>query len=105
MKERKLGSNQKVAAAKAGLSERSARRIDKGTLSTSPNPQRHWRTRQDPLIDVWQSEVVPLLEANPELSPITLLEYLDDNYPGRFGNSIHRTLTVNGNLKLTPFSP
>ena len=92
MKERKLGFNQKVAAVKAGLSERSARRVDRGTLSTSPTPRRHWRTRQDPLIDVWQSEVVPLLEANPELSPITLLEYLDDNYPGRFGNSIHRTL-------------
>ena len=92
MNKRKQGCTQKVAAAKAGLSERSARRIDKGTVTTSPNPRRHWRTREDPLIDVWQSEIVPLLEANPGLSPITLLEYLDDNYPGRFGNAIHRTL-------------
>lgn len=92
MSKRKQGHNQKVAAAKAGVSERSARRIDNGALSTSPHPRRHWRTREDPLIDVWQSEIVPLLEDNPELLPMTLLEYLDDNYPGRFGNTIQRTL-------------
>ena len=45
-----------------------------------------------PLIDVWQDELVPLLEANPELLPVTLLEYLDDKYPGRFSHCIHRTL-------------
>lgn len=92
MNERKQGHTQPVAAAKAGVSERSARRIDAGTLSLSPKPRRHWRTRPDPLLDVWQSELVPLLEANPELLPMTLLEYLDDNYPGRFGQPIHRTL-------------
>lgn len=92
MNERKSGHTQCVAAAKAGVSERSARRIDKGEVTSSPKSRRHWRTRQDPLIDVWQSELVPLLEANPALLPMTLLEYLDDNYPGRFGNSIHRTL-------------
>lgn len=92
MNERKQGCHQATAAAKAGLSERSARRIDKGELTTSPNARRHWRTREDPLRDVWQSELVPLLEANPGLLPMTLLEYLDDNYPGRFGHSIQRTL-------------
>lgn len=92
MKERKQGCTQEVAAAKAGLSERSARRIDQGQLSVFPKPQRHWRTREDPLIDVWQDELVPLLEANPELLPVTLLEYLDDKYPGRFSHCIHRTL-------------
>lgn len=92
MKKRKLGQSQSVSAAKAGVSERSARRIDKGELTPQPKPRRHWRTRQDPLIDVWESELVPMLELNPELLPMTLLEYLDDNYPGRFGQSIHRTL-------------
>ena len=92
MKQRKGGSSQLVAAAKAGLSERSARRIDQGDLTASPPARRHWRTRKDPLEPVWASELVPLLEKNPGLLPMTLLEYLDDNYPGRFGQTIHRTL-------------
>lgn len=92
MTERKEGYTQCTAAAKAGISERSARRIDKGALETTPNPKRHWRTRNDPLSAVWESTLVPLLEANPALQPITLLEYLDDHYPGQFDSTILRTL-------------
>lgn len=38
MDERKLGKTQVVAAAKTGLSEHSARRIDHSELTTGPNP-------------------------------------------------------------------
>ncbi len=92
MDERKHGRTQLVAGAKAALSERTARRIDKGELTSFPNPRRTWRTRKDPLAAVWDSELVPLLEADSQLLPATLLEYLCDNYSDRFDNSIQRTL-------------
>ena len=76
MKQRKQGQTQVVAAAKAGLSERSARRIDHGELTPQPRLKRHWRTREDPLADVWQRILVPMLEQNPSLLPMTLFEYL-----------------------------
>lgn len=92
MDERKQGRLQKAAAAKASLSERSARRIDKGELTPAPQPKRNYRTRKDPLAGVWNEELVPLLEDDAELLPATLLDYLCDNYPGRFDNTIQRTL-------------
>jgi len=45
---------QAVAAAKAGISERSARRIEKDPrLPSQKKRERHWRTRADPLKAVW----------------------------------------------------
>lgn len=92
MDERKQGRAQVAAAAKASLSERSGRRIDKGELTPTPQPKRNYRTRTDPLFGVWAAELVPLLEGDSELLPATLLDYLCDNYPDRFDNSIQRTL-------------
>lgn len=90
MQHRKQGHSQAIAAAKTGISERSGRRIEKS--ERSPPKPRHWRTRADPLEEVWDSELVPLLEREPSLTGTTLLEYLDDNYPGRFQQSHLRTL-------------
>lgn len=81
-----------AAAAKAALAERTARRIDVGQLSTEVGKKRHWRTREDPLADVWDEELAPLLDKNPALLPATLFEFLCDNYPGRYDNKILRTL-------------
>ena len=45
---------QVAAAAKAGISERSARRIEARATRCRRNAQpRHWRTREDPLAEVW----------------------------------------------------
>ena len=85
------GHTQTQSAAKAGISERSARRIDQGNY-TSQSSKRTWRTREDPLESVWNSVLVPLLEANPVLSPITLFDFLCDHYPGQFDETIRRTL-------------
>jgi transposase InsO family protein len=92
MNERNEGQTQTTAAAKAGVSERTGRRIDTGELSTQSKPRRQWSTRKDPLAGIWQEVLVPLLEVNPELLPLTLLEYLDDNYPHRYDETILRTL-------------
>lgn len=79
MNERKEGRSQIASAAKAAISERTARRIDTGELSTEVAPRRYWRTRKDPLEEVWSQELVPLLEENPALLPATLFELLEES--------------------------
>ena len=53
--------------------------------------ERHWRTRKDPFAEVWDSEVVPLLEKQPALDATTLFEDLQDHHQGKFGNGKKRT--------------
>jgi len=83
---------QVAAAAKAGISERSAQRIELCETLPSQREVRAWRTRSDPLAPVWDSEVVPLLEADAALNAVTLLEELQRRYPGSYGGAILRTL-------------
>jgi len=90
MKHNNNGDTQEQASAKAGISERSGRRIDCGILPQRKEP-RHWRTRKDPFVEVWDSEIIPLLKKTPELAPTTLFEDLQDRYPGRFPNKHKRT--------------
>ena len=91
MKIRK-NKSQELAAAKAGLSERSARRIESAVTLPSQNPRRYWRSRADPFVDVWDAEVVPLLRSTPKLMAVTLLRKLQDDHPERFGDGMLRTL-------------
>jgi len=91
MKIRK-NKSQELAAAKAGLSERSARRIESSVTLPSRRPRRHWRSRADPFADVWDAEVVPLLKGAPKLMAVTLLRKLQDDHPERFGDGVLRTL-------------
>ena len=67
---------QEVAAAKVGISVRSARRIDEAQVLPSQREPRAWRTRADPFRGIWESEIVPMLEAAPGLTAMTLLEEL-----------------------------
>jgi transcriptional regulator with XRE-family HTH domain len=66
MKNRQTGFTQETSAAKAGISVRSGRRIEKG--ERSGHKERKWRTRKDPLEAVWDSELVPLLENESSLT-------------------------------------
>ena len=84
--------SQTLAAAKAGISERSARRIDVVAVLPSQNPRRYWSSRVDPFADVWDGEVVPLLKSAPTLMAVTLLRKLQDDHPGRFPDGMLRTL-------------
>ena len=88
---RNQGKSQITAAAKAGICERSGRRIEKGEVGSGHKPKRHWRTRKDPFAEVWESEIVPMLFNTPDLQPKTLFEYLQDKYPGKYNNSKERT--------------
>lgn len=90
MTQRKKGVTQHIPAMKAGISVRSGRRIEKDQWSKAG--ARHWRTRKDPLEAVWDSMLVPLLKERPALMPTTLLEMLQDKYPGQYPNSLRRTM-------------
>ena len=82
---------QLTAATKAGFSERTARRIEKGEHQTKRQP-RNYTTRKDPLNGLFESLLMPLLEQNPALQPITLLEVLVSHSPDTFDDSNLRTL-------------
>jgi len=84
--------SQVASAAKVGISERSARRIDDAQGLPSQRPQRSWRTREDPLSAVWDSEVIPLLQTDARLNAVTLLEELQRRYPGQWDTGVLRTL-------------
>lgn len=90
MKYRQAGLNQTVSGAKSGISSRSGRRIEKqGNTAKKPH---HWRTREDPFVQVWESELAPLLEQEPTLTGLTLWEHLEESYPQHYSQSQLRTL-------------
>jgi hypothetical protein len=91
-KEIRQRATQEIAAAKTGISVRSARRIEKTTGLPSQRGARSWRTRTDPLAGVWDEEVVPLLESQPGLLGTTLFEELQRRHPERFDPGVVRTL-------------
>ena len=84
--------SQEASAAKAGISERSARRIEVAQSLPSQRPELNWRTREDPLSAVWDSEVIPLLQIDARLNAVTLLEELQRRYPCQWDTSALRTL-------------
>jgi hypothetical protein len=88
------GKIQEAAAAAAGMSVRSARKWEQGPLPSEAHKPRWWRTRPDPYAEVWEQDVVPLLEADRkgELQVKTLFEELVERYPGRFQPGQRRTL-------------
>ena len=83
---------QEVAAAKAGMSARSARRIECDSQLPSQKPRRYWRSRSDPFASVWESEIVPLLKSTPRLMAITILRRLQEEHPEAFPEGVLRTL-------------
>ena len=87
-------SGKTLAAAAAGMCERTARAWQSGGLPSTAKAPRTWRTREDPFAEVWQTEVVPQLVADPEgrLQVLTLFKWLCRRHPGRFQPGQLRTL-------------
>ncbi len=88
------GKTQVAAAAAAGMSERTARAWEQGPLPSATKKPRAWRTREDPLAEVWDTAIVPLLEADEKgvLSAGVLLETVAERCPGRLAPGVLRTL-------------
>jgi hypothetical protein len=89
MENKKRGDTQVIAAAKSGVSIRSAKRIEKGKLG---EVQLKTSNPRDPFVDVWDKELKPLLEKDPYLRANTLLEDLQERYPEKYADSHLRTL-------------
>jgi hypothetical protein len=88
MNAKKLGQSQQTAAAKAGISARTARRIESGTHRPQRGRPRDWKTRQDPLDGHWEADLLPMLEREPRLEPTTLFETLQELYPGQYDDKL-----------------
>lgn len=61
--------SQVACAAKAGISERSARRNEDAQSLPSQRPQRNWRTREDPLSTVGAAKPSPCCKPMPGSAP------------------------------------
>jgi hypothetical protein len=92
MKARKAGLKQAVAAAQAGFSERTGRSLERQGVLPSRHPQKRWKTHEDAFEEIWDSEIVPRLQACPSLTGVVLLEELEERYPGRYPEKHLRTL-------------
>jgi len=80
-----------VAAAKAGFSASAAYRVEKDLRLPSQKKAPRGRRRLDPLVGVWESEVVPLLKAAPALRSIAIFDELCRRHP-ELGAGMRRTL-------------
>ena len=80
-----------VAAARAGVSAATGYRIAQDPRPPSEKRAPRTRRRPDPLAEVFDAEVVPMLEANPGLRPVSILEELLRRHPEP-GTGIRRTL-------------
>lgn len=88
------GQSQQAAAAAAGMSIRSARKYQSGPLPSQAKKTRHWRTRSNPFHEVWDTEVVPLLQQDTKrvLKATVIFEELQRRYPGQFQEGQLRSL-------------
>jgi hypothetical protein len=88
----KLENNQEIAATKAGMDRKTARKYLRARRLPNELPQAtRWRTRADAFEEVW-AELCELLKVNPGLEAKTLFDYLQRQYPGRFQDGQLRTL-------------
>lgn len=84
--------NQEIAASKAGMDPKTARRyLGLNRLPSELRKERNWRTRPDPFSEVWDL-VQQQMEERPGLEAKTLFEWLQREYPGRYADGQIRTL-------------
>jgi hypothetical protein len=84
--------NQEIAASKAGMDPKTARKYLKANrLPGEMARERHWRTREDSFSEVWE-QVRQQVEESPGLEAKTLFEWLQREHPGRFSDGQIRTL-------------
>ena len=79
-----------VAAAKAGLSRATGYRLAADPRPSAENKPRG-RRRPDPLADIFDTEVVPILETSPGIRPVGVFEELMRRHP-ELDPGVRRTL-------------
>jgi hypothetical protein len=90
--ERGKGTKQKLAAARAGMCERTARKYERsGKLPSQMKQPRTHRTREDPFAQDWPW-VEAQIQEDPALQVKTLFALLCEAFPGRYQEGQLRTL-------------
>lgn len=85
--------SQRVAAARAGFSERTAHRIEADPRLPSQRKPERGRTVPDPLEAVWEPMLLPILERDPSVQAVTLMRHLQIADPEAFPDDrVRRTL-------------
>src|SRR5665213_3859940 len=87
----RLTERKPAAAAQAAMSLTSAYRIENDTRLPSQKALPRGRRRPDPLIDIFDPEIVPMLKASPGLRPIAIFEEMQRRHPG-LPDCVRRTL-------------
>src|SRR5690606_22620643 len=80
-----------TAAARAGLSVATASRIEHDPRLPSQKKAPRGRRRPDPLGEIFDAEVVPLLKGAPGIRPVAVFEELLRRHP-ELARSVRRTL-------------
>src|SRR5207248_7007375 len=92
MRERRKGTPQRLAAARAGMGERTARKYEQaGELPSQLKRPHTWATRDNPFEQDWPW-VVAQLERDPALQGSTLFALLCERHPDRYRPTQMRTL-------------
>jgi hypothetical protein len=88
----KTENTKELAAAKAGMDIKTARRyLADERLPSEQKSERTWRTRKDPFEDVWD-DLQQQLDTNPGLEAKTIFEALQRAHPDKFTDTQLRTL-------------
>jgi hypothetical protein len=86
------GKTLKIASAKSGMSEKTARKYrDLGKLPSECKKPHTWVTRKDPFKEV-SPEIEKFLEDNNKIEAKTIFEFLQRKYPGKYKEGQLRTL-------------
>jgi hypothetical protein len=80
-----------ISAAKSGFSPSTAYRAEKDRRLPSQKKTPRDRRRPDPLIDVWDNEIVPMMKAAPGLRPIAIFGEMLRRHP-ELGEAVRRTM-------------
>jgi hypothetical protein len=92
MQERRKGTAQRLAAARAGMSERTARKYEQaGQLPSQLKRPHTWATRANPFEEHWPW-VIAQLERDPALQGSTLFALLCEQHPNQDVTATYRSM-------------
>jgi len=80
-----------IAAARAGIGATTGARLDADPRLPSQRQAPRGRRRPDPLLSIWEVEIIPMLQATPGLRPVAVFEEMLRRHPD-LDPGVRRTL-------------
>jgi len=87
----RLTENKPTAAAQAAISLKTAYRIERDPRLPSQKTAPRGRRRPDPLLAIFDAEIVPMLQAAPGLRPVAIFEEMQRRHP-QLPEGVRRTM-------------